>query len=77
MPWVNLPENCFLHELSSRFVSPSKRWYSRDGDRIYTWDGEHGGEVEVFNKRGRHLGVAHPITGEMIKPAVRGRRIDV
>ncbi|MFE7155334.1 colicin E3/pyocin S6 family cytotoxin [Streptomyces sp. NPDC057636] len=77
VPWVNLPEDCFLHGLKSRFVSPSKRWYSPDGERIYTWDGEHGGEVEVFNKRGRHLGVAHPVTREMIKPAVRGRRIDV
>ncbi|AXI72405.1 hypothetical protein DTW94_14810 [Streptomyces cavourensis] len=77
MPWVNLPEDCFLHDLRTRYVHPSRRWYSQDGSRIYTWDGEHGGEVEVFDKRGRHLGVAHPVTGETIKPAVRGRRIDV
>lgn len=77
VPWVNLPEDCFLHDLRTRYLHPSKRWYSQDGSHIYTWDGEHGGEVEVFDKRGRHLGVAHPITGETIKPAVRGRRIDV
>ncbi|MFH0180800.1 colicin E3/pyocin S6 family cytotoxin [Streptomyces cacaoi] len=77
VPWVNLPDNCFLHGLKARYVHPTKRWFSPDGERIYTWDGEHGGEVEVFNKRGRHLGVAHPVSGEMIKPAVRGRRIDV
>lgn len=40
----------------------------------YTWDSLHG-EVEVFDKNGRHLGVANPITGAIIKPAVRGRRI--
>ncbi|MFG3289426.1 colicin E3/pyocin S6 family cytotoxin [Streptomyces sp. NPDC048179] len=77
VPWVNLPPDCFLHDLNSRFVYGQRRWYSPDGSRIYTWDGEHGGEVEVFNKRGHHLAVAHPVTGETIKPAVRGRSIDV
>jgi hypothetical protein len=41
-----------------------------------TWDAQHG-EIEVFNARGRHLGVLHPLTGELIKEAVRGRKIDV
>ena len=40
----------------------------------YTWDSLHG-EVEVFRKTGVHIGVADPITGIIIKPAVRGRRI--
>ncbi|MCX9117124.1 colicin E3/pyocin S6 family cytotoxin [Providencia rettgeri] len=40
----------------------------------YTWDSLHG-EVEIFNKNGRHLGVADPISGAIIKPAVRGRKI--
>lgn len=53
-----------------------KRWRSPDGDRLYEYDGTHG-EVEGYNKRGRHVGVFHAITGEMIKPAVRGRKIDV
>jgi hypothetical protein len=39
-----------------------------------TWDSLHG-EVEVFNKRGRHLGVVDPISGEFLKPAVKGRKI--
>lgn len=43
-------------------------------ERYYTWDSLHG-EVEVFNKRGRHLGVICPVTGEFIKPAVKGRKI--
>ncbi|WP_088968368.1 colicin E3/pyocin S6 family cytotoxin [Vogesella sp. LIG4] len=53
-----------------------RRWRSTDGDRLYTWDSLHG-EVEVYNKRGRHLGAADPVTGELIKEAVRGRKIDV
>lgn len=40
----------------------------------YTWDSLHG-EIEVFDKNGWHLGVADPVTGAIIKPAVRGRRI--
>jgi hypothetical protein len=39
-------------------------------------DGLHG-EVEVYDSRGRHLGVAEPIKGQLIKPARRGRTIDV
>ena len=57
-------------------VSGEKRWRSPDGKRLYTWDAPHG-EIEVFNARGRHLGVLHPLTGELIKEAVRGRKIDV
>jgi hypothetical protein len=53
-----------------------KRWRSRDGKRLYTWDALHG-EIEVFNARGQHLGAIHPLTGELIKEAVRGRTIDV
>jgi hypothetical protein len=53
-----------------------QRWRDEYG-RIYTYDGEHGGELEVFNKRGEHIGVADVLTGEFIKPARRGRRIDV
>jgi len=34
------------------------------------------GEIEVFNRRGRHIGVLDPL-GRPIKDAVKGRRIDV
>jgi predicted nucleotidyltransferase len=53
-----------------------QRWRSDDGKRLYTWDSLHG-EVEVFNRRGRHLGALHPVTGDLVKEAVPGRRIDV
>ena len=43
-------------------------------ERYYTWDSLHG-ELEVFNKRGKHLGSICPITGELTKPAVKGRKI--
>ncbi len=43
-------------------------------ERYYTWDSLHG-EVEIFSKKGKHLGVISPITGELIKPAVKGRKI--
>jgi hypothetical protein len=53
-----------------------KVWSSRDRQRYYTWDGLHG-EVEVFNRRGDHLGALDPHTGELIKSAVKGRKLDV
>ena len=56
--------------------SGERRWRSPDGKRIFTWDGFHG-EIEVFNKRGRHLGAIHPVHGNLLKDAVAGRTIDV
>jgi hypothetical protein len=53
-----------------------RRWRSHGGRRLYTWDSLHG-EVEVFNAKGRHLGVLDPLTGTWIKRAVPGRKIDV
>ncbi len=51
-----------------------KVYKNSEEDIYYTWDSLHG-EIEVFNKSGFHLGVVCPITGVVIKPAVRGRRI--
>lgn len=53
-----------------------RRWRSADGDRLYTWDSLHG-EIEVFNKRGRHLGAIDPTNGTLLKDAVPGRKIHV
>ena len=53
-----------------------KRWRSPDGRRLYEWDDLHG-EIEGYNTRGKHVGVFHAVTGALIKPAVRGRKIDV
>ncbi|MFD6095737.1 colicin E3/pyocin S6 family cytotoxin [Nocardiopsis flavescens] len=77
MVWSPIPEDCFLRNLRQIYKYGERRWVSEDGKRIYTWDGEHGGEVEVYDKRGRHLGVVHPFSRALIKPAVRGRSIDV
>lgn len=72
----NLPLNCFLRKLQSKVINTEKRWYSNDGKRIYTWDFTHE-DVEIYNKRGYHLGSADAITGETYKPAVKGRKINV
>ena len=37
-----------------------KRWRSADGKRLYTWDSLHG-EIEVFDKRGNHLGAVDAV----------------
>lgn len=47
-----------------------------DGERLYEWDYTHG-DVEVYNYRGQHLGSADPETGQMTKPPVPGRTIDL
>jgi hypothetical protein len=72
-----VPPDCFLHELEKLSTrNGERRWRSQDLKRLYTWDARHG-EVEVFNARGMHLGAADAQTGETIKPARKGRTIDV
>jgi hypothetical protein len=53
-----------------------RRWRDKHAAVLYTWDDLHG-EIEIFNLRGRHLGVGDPMTGVLIKPARKGRRIRV
>lgn len=72
-----IPRPSFLDDCESLgFVHGERRWRSKNGKRLYTWDALHG-EVEAFNTRGRHLGAFDPITEDMIKGPVQGRTIDV
>ena len=72
-----IPQPSILDECDPLgFVHGERRWRSKDGQRLYTWDALHG-EIEVFNKRGRHLGAVDPITGYLVKDPVAGRKIDV
>ncbi|WP_430017631.1 colicin E3/pyocin S6 family cytotoxin [Paenibacillus naphthalenovorans] len=72
-----MPKPCFLDEcIYLKVIGDRKVWRSEDGRRLYTWDTLHG-EIEVFNNRGFHLGSANAVTGEYIKPAVKGRRLYV
>ena len=73
---ILMPKVCFPKELGKLKVVGGKQvWRSDCGKRLYTWDELHG-EVEVFNKRGKHLGVENCL-GIIIKEAVVGRSIDV
>ena len=71
-----IPKPSFLDECDRiGVVNGKKRWRSKDFKRLYTWDSLHG-EIEVYNKRGVHIGVLNP-QGIFIKEAVKGRKIDV
>lgn len=75
MEWTALPHPSFVDQLEKmRTVDGQRRWRDENG-LIYEYDGNHGGELEVYNKRGEHLGVADVHLGSIIKPARRGRRI--
>lgn len=77
MPQKPRPSPCFLDQMVPLgAVDGQKRWQSPDGKRLYTWDSLHG-EIEVFDKRGWHLGALDPVTGKRIKGPKKGRRIDV
>lgn len=69
------PKPSILDGLRVAGIDGGRKVYKSDSEPVYyTWDSLHG-EVEVFDKNGRHLGVVDPLTGITIKPAIRGRRI--
>lgn len=71
------PSPCFLDDCEPLGVRNKRKiWRDRACTRFYTWDELHG-EIEVFNNRGRHLGVLDGVSGVLIKGAVKGRKIDV
>lgn len=51
-----------------------KRWKTRKG-LIFEWDSQHG-TVEMYDKRGRHLGEYDPATGTQTKPADGTRTVE-
>lgn len=60
-----------------RFRGKTKTNGLSGGDRrYYEWDHTHN-DIEVYNSRGEHLGSIDPTTGDMYKPAIEGRRIDI
>lgn len=77
MPSIPRPRPSYLDGMQDLgFIHGNRLWRSPCGRRYYTWDSMHG-EIEVFNQRGRHLGAADALSGEFVKDAVRGRKIDV
>jgi filamentous hemagglutinin len=46
-----------------------------DGKLFYEWDYTHN-DIEVYNKRGVHLGSMDPVSGDMYKDAVPGRKLN-
>ena len=75
MPFIPIPENCFLKLLERYTHSGTPRWISENRQLIYVWDGLHG-EVEVYSRRGFHLGVVD-CDGSYIGNPVKGSKIDV
>lgn len=70
------PKPSILDNLKVAFIEGGRKVYFEPIEKLYySWDSLHG-EVEGFNHQGRHIGAACPITGTMLKPAVRGRRVN-
>ena len=65
--WKNL-NNVKGQDRKTSGVSSNKKYYE--------WDHTHN-DIEVYDKRGHHLGSMDPTTGEMYKPAVPGRTIKI
>ena len=77
MVYIPKPKPCFLDGMEKYKVIDGRQTYRNPSrDRYFQWDELHG-EIEVYDKRGRHLGVLDAASGTQIKEAERGRRINV
>jgi len=76
-PPVPIPNPSYLDGSDFyRFIDGRKVWSDAGKGLFYTWDSLHG-EIEVFNKRGRHLGAVDSLTGVFIKDEVKGRKLNL
>jgi hypothetical protein len=73
---ISPPKRGFIETLRRLAWNGETRWIDAAGARLYTWDRTHG-EFEVFNREGRHLGAVDAASGALLKPAKKGRSIDV
>lgn len=75
MPYVHKPTPCFLDGMEKYRVVDGRQTY-KTRDRYFQWDEFHG-EIEVYDKRGRHLGALDAQSGTQVKDAERTRKINV
>lgn len=75
MPYRSKPSPCFLDQFEFFKVIDGRKVY-RSKDRYFSWDELHG-EIEVFDRRGFHLGALDAQRGTKIKDAKKGRRLHV
>lgn len=75
MSYTPPPSPSILDDFEYFGIRASRKVW-RSGDRYFTWDSRHA-EVEVFNKRGRHLGALDAATGTYLKGPDKEKRIHV
>jgi hypothetical protein len=71
--YTPLPVPSIVDSLERLRHKGGKRWRDADGF-IYEHDPLHG-DLEKYDRRGRHRGSVDPVTGVVTKPAERGRRL--
>lgn len=71
-PQISPAESEFWQGLEP-YRQGTRRSGSGRNTRYYEWDYQHGGEIEVYDSRGNHLGTIDPRTGEPAKGPVPGR----
>jgi Cytotoxic len=76
LPYVPAPEALpgFPEARRTMPKGRRRRWVDSRG-RIYEWDYQHG-RVEVYDRRGRHLGEFDPASGQRLQGPDRSRRVD-
>lgn len=73
---VTRPRPGFLDKQVKLHRDGGQRWRNEERTRLYEWDDLHK-EIEVYDKRGFHLGTLNAVTGRKEKGPKRGRRINV
>jgi len=76
LPYVPAPQELPGFPEARRIIPKGRRRRWIDGrGRIYEWDYQHG-TVEVYDRRGHHLGEFEATTGRQLKEADPSRTIE-
>lgn len=76
LPYVPAPQELPGFPEARRIMPKGRRrrWIDAQG-RIFEWDYQHGA-VEMYDRRGRHLGEFDPVTGRQSKDPDPSRQIE-
>jgi RHS repeat-associated protein len=77
-PYTPTPSSSEVKKSNSPVWRKLNNWRGKtkrdSSGKYYEWDYTHS-DIEVYNKRMVHIGSMDPTSGQMIKPAVRGRTL--
>ncbi|CAB4495228.1 hypothetical protein RhiirA1_534761 [Rhizophagus irregularis] len=76
VPLINGPSSSSVWKSFDSFRGKTKTSGTGKNKKYFEWDFTHN-DIEVYDNKGNHLGSMDPSNGNMTKPPVKGRKINI